>query len=124
MKKLKILRLVKTKPACFDSKSTYNVIECGKDRYTLSNCREIDGHDDSLPYAAKLCLNGKPVCSCFNDGWGGMTELKPLDIASRAILSSMRIKLKQYKWSCGKTEFPFDLEFVADTLACGTLEGK
>ncbi len=121
MIKVKILKFVKTKPTDISNNELFNVIECGKDRYTLKECRLIEGHDDTLPYTAKLCLNGKPVCSCFNDGWGGVTEIKPLDIRSKAILSSMCLKVGQYKLSCNGTEFPLDVEFIADTLAYGVL---
>lgn len=121
MIKVKILKFVKTKPTDLSNNEVFNVIECGRDRYTLKECRKIEGHDDTLPYNAKLCLNGKPVCICHNDGWGGVTEIKALDIRSKAILSSMRLKVGQYKWSFNGTEFPLEVEFIADTLACGVL---
>ena len=124
MVKVKILKFVKTKPTHLSDNQTYNVIECGKDRYTLKDCKLVPGHDDTLPYTAKLCLNGRPICSCFNDGWGGVTEIKPLEIKSQAIMSSMRLKLAQYKWVYANTEFPLELEFVADTLACGSISKR
>lgn len=100
-----------------------NAIECGKDRFTLKDFKLQDGHDDSLPYSAILCFNGKPVCHCLNDGWGGMTEMKPLDAQTRALMVNIELNISKYKWGYKGTEFALDLEFIANTLACSLANG-
>lgn len=100
-----------------------NVIQCGKDKYTLSNFKLQDGHDDSLPYSAILCLNKKPVCKCVNDGWGGQTELTPLDIQAKAVMASASVTLSKYGWKFRGTEFGLKLDFIADTLAISASRG-
>ena len=100
-----------------------NVIQCGKDKYTLSNFKLQEGHDDSLPYSAILCINKKPVCKCVNDGWGGQTELMPLDIRSEAIMASAAVSLSKYGWKFHGTEFELKLDFIADTLAISASKG-
>lgn len=37
----------------------------------LRQCKEVYGHDDSLPYNAKLFVNDVEVGKVYNDGWGG-----------------------------------------------------
>lgn len=50
-----------------------NTVKLGGHEITLKNCKEQIGHDDSLPYSARLFIDGKIVCSLYNDGWGGET---------------------------------------------------
>ena len=100
-----------------------NAIECGKDRFTLKEFKVQVGHDDSLPYTAILCVNGKSICRCLNDGWGGQTEMTPLDAQSRALMASVQVKIAKYKWSFHGTEFVLDLDFIADTLAISMSHG-
>jgi hypothetical protein len=45
----------------------------------LKAFKEIIGHDDSLPYIAKLYINGKYVCQVMNDGWGGMSFIREMN---------------------------------------------
>jgi len=94
-----------------------NVIECGRDRFTLKDFKLQDGHDDSIPYSATLCVNGKPLCKCVNDGWGGVTELTAIDIAATASMASLNINLPKFRWSYRGTEFGVTLDFIADVLA-------
>lgn len=54
--------------------------EFGKYVVEMRNFREIEGHDDSLPYKAELFVNGKKIAECHNDGWGGDTMITPIDI--------------------------------------------
>ena len=94
-----------------------NVIQCGKDKFSIREFRVIGGHDDSLPYTAILCINNNPLCKCFNDGWGGDTELTPIDNRARAIMASANVTLSNYEWLYCGTKFKLDLGFIADTLA-------
>ena len=34
----------------------------------------VDGHDDSIPYHARVIINGVFVGFISNDGWGGMSD--------------------------------------------------
>ena len=98
----------------------YDVIQCDKNKFTLSDFKEQVGHDDSLPYTAILCYNGKKVCSCLNDGWGGETELRPLDAASRVLMNNVILKLGlNYKFSYMSTQLTLTLDLIADLLAQG-----
>lgn len=47
----------------------------GNYKCELKCFNEISGHDDSLPYIAKLYINGKYVCQVMNDGWGGTSSV-------------------------------------------------
>lgn len=118
-KRVRILKFKKNGYINLDSTPEFdcNVIQCGKDRFTLREFQLQYGHDDSLPYTAILCLNDNPVCRCTNDGWGGLTEIKPLDIKASAILKSIEGNIKNYGWSYMGTKFQLALEFIADTLA-------
>lgn len=51
----------------------------GKYVIEMRKFREIDGHDDSLPYKAELWVGNKKIAECFNDGWGGDTIITPID---------------------------------------------
>ena len=53
--------------------------QVGKYKCELKCCKEIIGHDDSLPYIAKLYINGKYVCQVMNDGWGGMSYIREMN---------------------------------------------
>lgn len=94
------------------------IIKCGKHKFTLKDFKEQIGHDDSLPYVAYLCVDKIPIARCFNDGWGGTTELSPIT-SQRALFDEMEAFVQTYHWSLGKS-FKFDvkLDFIADTLAC------
>ena len=117
--KIKSLKFDKKMPLSLDDNKEYmaEVIEVGKNKFTMRDYRPQEGHDDSLPYVGILCNNGKPLCRCFNDGWGGMTELTPVGAAEGAIMKSIANKLGDYKWSFDGTEFDLDIYFIADTLA-------
>lgn len=125
MKKLKIFKFKQGQTLDLTNSPEFgcNVIECGKNRFTLRDFKIQEGHDDSLPYSAILCINDKPICQCLNDGWGGMTEMKPLDAQSKALMASCQITLSKYKWKYRSTEFVLDLEFIANSLACTLSNG-
>lgn len=94
-----------------------DVITCDKNYFTMRDFRKQEGHDDSLPYTGLLCYNGKPICRCTNDGWGGETEIKPLGASEMAILASIKNSLKNYKWKYDNIVFELKVDFIADTLA-------
>ena len=126
MKKKEILKFGKNKVLDLTNSIEVgcNVIECGRDRFTLQEFKLQDGHDDSLPYSALLCLNDKPICRCINDGWGGETEMQALDAQTKVIMASAMTNLRKFKWSYMETIFELKLDFIADTLACGLCHKK
>lgn len=103
----------------------YNVIKVGDNVFTITKCKRIDGHDDSLPYTATLCLNGKEYARCFNDGWGAPTDIYPLD-GNIKRKDSINDDLKQYKWCYGSITkginekqmlLDWSIDLIVDTLA-------
>lgn len=94
-----------------------NVIQCGKDRYTIKDFKRIGDYDDRVAYTAVLCLNNKPFCKCSNDGFCGLVEIEPVDIQAKAVLASTNIKLSKYGWRFRGGNFKLELDFIADTLA-------
>jgi hypothetical protein len=121
MKRLKIFKFKKGQVVDLTTSPEYgcNAIECGRDRFTLRDFKLQDGHDDSIPYSAILCVNDKPICKCFNDGWGGQTEMTPLDVRSKAMMAGVTLNLSKYQWGFHGTTFNVRIDFIADTLACG-----
>lgn len=121
MKNLKIFKFKKITPTDLTDSPEFacDAIEVGRNRFTLKDFKLQEGHDDSIPYTAILYMNDKPVCKCFNDGWGGITELTALDATSKALMASSVITVGKCKWSYRGTEFDLTLDFIADTLACG-----
>ena len=104
-----------------DEEAGATIIKCGMSgsKFTMTNYMQVNGHDDSLSYQAVLCMDGEPVCSCFNDGWGGETLLTPTDSKKFELAKS---KINGFKWmlrygGCSKSKFDVTLEFIADILA-------
>lgn len=56
----------------------YNSVVIGGHTIALKDCKEQIGHDDSIPYAARLFIDNKLVCTIYNDGWGGETNITQL----------------------------------------------
>jgi hypothetical protein len=125
MQKIKVFKFIQNEHIDLTHTPEFgcNVIQCGRDKYTISNFKAVEGHDDSLPYNAVLCLNDKPICKCSNTGWGEQTEIKPISIQSEAIIASARMKLSKYGWSFRGGEFDLTLDFIADTLALSASKG-
>ena len=121
LKKIKIFEFKKNVYMDLDKspEAFCNVIKCGKNRFTLRDFKLQDGHDDSIPYSAILCLNDKSLCKCVNDGCGGQTEMVPVDIRAKAIMASAMVKLQNYGWCSKGMNIDLDLNFIADTLAIG-----
>lgn len=120
MGKLKIFRFNKKGTTDLSGSPEFgcNVIQCGKNRFTLKDFRKQSGHDDSLPYTAILCMNNKPICRCTNDGWGGLTDTKPINLESEVLMKSIEVNLKNYKWGYMGGDFVLTIDFIADILAC------
>lgn len=117
--KIKVLKFDKKKPIDLNDcpEAGCEVIEVGKNKFTMRDYRPQEGHDDSLPYVGILCCNGKPLCKCFNDGWGGETEMTPVGVAEGAIMRSIANKISDFKWVYKSMVFDLKLDFIADVLA-------
>lgn len=53
------------------------------DKWGIKGFKEVHGHDDSLPFEARITLNGKVVGEASNDGWGGSNMYHFTDHATR-----------------------------------------
>lgn len=111
--------------------SGYDVISFGKNKFTMRDFRQESGGSECLSYGGILCNNGKQLCECFSEGWGGMTELKPLSVIARALMMSIKLKLGEVKWQYRNEVRDCTLDFIADMLARNeytklnrTLKGK
>ena len=114
--------------------NTNNIkIVLGKDApvhsISLRNVREVDGHDDSLPYKADVYVNGVVVAELFNDGWGGDTDVTVFNEDAAELLKRIHHWVTdnyafKYTYKHGETEqYPLDLGYVFDTATYECLDG-
>lgn len=61
------------------TKQYSKIKQIGNYKCELKCFKEIVGHDDSLPYIAKLYINGKYVCKVMNNGWGGISSIEEMN---------------------------------------------
>lgn len=102
-------------------------IVVGGHTFSLKNCKETIGHDDSLPYFAQLYIDNKKVASIHNDGWGGDTDIKEMYDADLYNKVENEVKDLSYSeldapWDLGKSTIFDDLKIrnlmsIADTIA-------
>lgn len=52
----------------------------GNYKIELRKFKRVMGHDDSIPYQGELWANNIHIANCWNDGWGGETNVEPLNI--------------------------------------------
>lgn len=106
----------------------FDTFKVGGHEFTLKDCKEVYGHDDSLPYVANLYIDGKKVCSLFNDGWGGETTIpqvfneKLFDKATEDIKGQ---PLPTFPWMKDEVYEKFTLKSIveiADILAYDLVE--
>ena len=113
------VRFEKNKPLNLDNDDLYESFVCDNMKFTLRRYLPVNGHDDTLPYQADLYLNGKGLCHCFNDGWGGETLLTPMGRATMDKIKSIDEQLKEnYSWVSADWTFKLTLDFIADSIAC------
>lgn len=89
--------------------------------FTMPDAKEQMGHDDSLPFGGTLHLNGKPMATCYNDGWGGEAYYNPLNDEAIKKLERVKERLKDYvlvEADNERNRWALDLPFLMDTLAC------
>ena len=114
--------------------NTNNIrIVLGKDApvhsISLRNVREVDGHDDSLPYKADVYVNRHVVAELFNDGWGGDTDVTVCNGYASELLKRIHHWVTdnyafEYKDNHGEiVQYPLDLGYVFDTATHECLDG-
>ena len=84
----------------------------------------VPGHDDSLPYIAKLYVNNKYLCSLHNDGWGGETFVS--DVQDNELYNKLDKEVRNYiafRFR-GNDYYYRNLESFCDFLAEDKLIGK
>jgi hypothetical protein len=97
----------------------YIIIKFMGDVFTLKGFRINMGHDDSLPFQAVLCINGKETAECYNDGWGGPTNIHPLSLEKRESLYAIDALLKNYTYTDSKYNLTskWSIEEIVDALS-------
>lgn len=76
----------------------------------LDNCREIKGHDDSLPYEADVYINGEHCASLFNDGWGGTTTINKVSTSETTkLFNDLEDEFGKIKEDFMEIDFLFDM---------------
>ena len=105
-----------------NKKITEESMTFGKYKITLKCFRQVRGHDDSLPFTAKMYVNNKPFCEAYNDGWGGSAMLTIINKELFAMIDNEVIK---YAIIYDKKEIgKYTLSDVADELACIIVDNK
>jgi len=118
----KTLRFTK-KPLDLSNDKDFGVTIVAVDnlRFFMRNFKNMIGHDDSLSYIAELWakhISGEfmfKIADCFNDGWGGQTDITFVD---NELTKEIIDKVSQFKWKLGKSKFELTMDFIADILAC------
>lgn len=95
---------------------------------TLKNVTEVMGHDDSLPFNADLYIRNakhkrsKLVARCWNDGWGGETNIDTILPEDRETVANTNDFLKN-TYECPfvvagkKYAIDMTLEFLVSIMA-------
>ena len=106
----------------------FDTLEVGGHKFTLKGCKEVVGHDDSLPYVGRLYIDGKQVCTLYNDGWGGETNIT--QILNESLLKKATDDIKgkaipTFPWD--NIKLPSDITLtniqeIADLIACTCVE--
>lgn len=106
----------------------FDTLEVGGHKFTLKDCKEVVGHDDSLPYVGTLYIDGKQVCTLYNTGWGGETDITQIIDGNLLVKATNDIKGKPIPtlpWD--NMEIPNDITLtniqeIADIIACTCVE--
>lgn len=98
----------------------YKIIKFNDETFTLKKFRVNMGNDDTLPFQAILCVNGKEFAECFNDGWGGATTIRVLNREKNwERFKKLDNKLKECTYENSNYDYSFnwDIETIVNTLA-------
>ena len=92
----------------------------GNNVFSIKGFKEIAGHDDSLPYQAKIYMNGKCIGTASNDGWGGPTNIYTSNANELERLGQAEKFLCENNFTENTYYGPLkvdSVEFIADILA-------
>lgn len=87
----------------------------------VKKVREVMGHDDSQPYNAELWANKKHIANCFNDGWGGETQI---DIVDAKMFKEVADVVCASKGAFGEPDWKYDMPTLADELVALVFKEK
>lgn len=110
----------------------YDTFEVGGHKFTLKDCKEVFGHDDSFSYVGKLYIDDEQVCTLYNDGWGGETNVTQIinqPLLDKAICDIQGQPIPTYPWDNDTIFSEFTLtkvQEIADILApiCAQVSSK
>ena len=100
-----------------------NFLMIGGHKFELRSYKEIAGHDDSLPFQAKVYVDGKECGVAYNDGWGGETEVRATKEGAFKTLNEVEKYIREHKeeYYMGEYEgiklYHRDLSSITDMLA-------
>ena len=92
-------------------------MQFGKYVLELKKYRQIKGHDDSIPFEGELYCNGTHIAGCWNDGWGGEAQVKPV-LANLALYNEVKKEVEKTNNLFDNPSWFYDMAVVADLLAC------
>lgn len=100
-----------------------NVVECGRNRFTLHQL-EFNGYENGiLYYSAVLYVNNQPFFTCIKNS-AGVTKIVANNNRTDLFRKSVEVQLKKYKWSLMGHEYTLTLEFIADNIANSCFKNK
>lgn len=99
----------------------------GNHEVEIRSFKEIAGHDDSMPYQAKVYVDGKETAVVYNDGWGGESNVQATKTEAYKVLNELEQYIRDHKeeFFMGEYEglklYHTNLSSICDTLAmnCG-----
>lgn len=97
----------------------------GGHKVEIRSYKEVAGHDDSVPYQAKVFVDGKEVAVAYNDGWGGQTNVSATKESAYPVLKEVEKYIHEHKNDeelfmgeyQGIRLYHTDLASICDTLA-------
>lgn len=98
-------------------------IMVGKHKVELRSFIETMGHDDSLPYQAKIFVDDKQVAIAYNDGWGGETNVQTTKEQAYPVMNEIEkyIRNNKEQFPLGEYEghalYHTNLSSICDSLA-------
>lgn len=102
-------------------------IKVGSHEVEIRSFKETAGHDDSMPYQAKIHVDGKECAVVYNDGWGGESNIQGTKTEAYKVLNELEQHIHSHKeeFFMGEYEghklYHSNLASICDTLAmnCG-----
>ena len=121
-----------TKPIIIMSKKKSCIVNCifgAMGTISLKNVEQRYGHDDSLPFQGDLYLNNVMIATCWNDGWGGETNIDAVNGSAAGTINIIDDYLRtnykmHFKYDGKDHDFPVGLDYVIDVMANDALFGS